>query len=197
MDVIERDPYFYKIFRPLITVVFKILYRPTFIGVENIPKKGKIIIAGNHTSERDCLLVLSSTKRVVHGLAKKELYDTPLKFFVKHLGVIPVDRKNKDHDALAKAEEFLGKGMCVGVFPEGTINRSEDVTLPFKIGAVKMAHDTNSMIVPFVIKGEYKLFRKSIRIAYFKPIKVKNKDLEKDNEILKSIVADNLLNDEV
>ena len=151
MDVINKDPLFYKIFRPLITVVFRIIYRPTYVGVENIPKKGKVIIAGNHTNNLDCLLILSSTKRVVHGLAKKELFTSKAGYFVKHLGSIPVDRKNHTGNPLGIAEDFLKRGMLVGVFPEGTINRSEDVILPFKIGAVKMANDTNSEIVPFVI----------------------------------------------
>ena len=195
MDVIDKDPLFYKIFRPLITVVFKVIYRPTYIGVENIPKKGKIIIAGNHTN--NFLLILSSTKRVVHGLAKKELFSSKVGYFVKHLGSIPVDRKNHTGNPLGIAEDFLNKGMLVGVFPEGTINRSEDVILPFKIGAVKMAHDTNTEIVPFVIKGEYKKFRKSIRLVYLKPIKASNDILDKDNEKLMEIVKKNLLDEEV
>lgn len=197
MDYINKDPLFYKIFRPLITVVFKIIYRPTYIGVENIPKKGKIIIAGNHTNNLDCLLVLSSTKRVVHGLAKKELFTSKVGYFVKHLGSIPVDRKNHTGDPLRVAEDFLKRDMLVGVFPEGTINRTEDVILPFKIGAVKMAHDTDTEIVPFVIKGEYKPFRKSIRLVYFKPIKANNDNLDKDNEKLMNIVKKNLIDEEV
>ena len=197
MDVINKDPLFYKIFRPLITVVFRIIYRPTYVGVENIPKKGKVIIAGNHTNNLDCLLILSSTKRVVHGLAKKELFTSKAGYFVKHLGSIPVDRKNHTGNPLGIAEDFLKRGMLVGVFPEGTINRSEDVILPFKIGAVKMAHDTNTEIVPFVIKGEYKLFRKGLRITYLKPIKAKNDVLDKDNERLMEIVKKNLLDEEV
>ena len=197
MDVINKDPLFYKIFRPLITVVFRIIYRPTYVGVENIPKKGKVIIAGNHTNNLDCLLILSSTKRVVHGLAKKELFTSKAGYFVKHLGSIPVDRKNHTGNPLGIAEDFLKRGMLVGVFPEGTINRSEDVILPFKIGAVKMAHDTNTEIVPFVIKGEYRPFRKGLRITYFKAIKAKNDVLDKDNERLMEIVKKNLLDEEV
>ncbi len=74
MDVIEKDPRFYKMVRPIVTFLFKFLYRPQIIGKEYIPKEGRIIIAGNHTNNLDCILLISSTKRCIHFLAKDELY---------------------------------------------------------------------------------------------------------------------------
>ena len=56
-----KDKLFYKIVRPLINVLFKILYRPKYIGLENIPKKGRIILAGNHTHNFDCILFNKKT----------------------------------------------------------------------------------------------------------------------------------------
>ena len=63
--------------------------------------------------------------------------------------------------------------------------------MPFKIGAVKMSRETNSTLIPFVITGEYKIFRKSITIEFLKPIKVKD-DLEKENKILMDLVSEKL-----
>ena len=199
VKVIEKDPMFYKIFRPIITFIFNIIYRPTYIGSENVPKSGKIIIAGNHTSPLDPFLIMGSTKRIVHGFAKIELFKKGIVgYVVRHLGSIPVDRKNHSGDPLGIAKTFLEKGMLVGIFPEGTINKKhETVTLPFKIGAVKLAHDTKTKIVPFVIKGEFKPFRKGLRICYFKPIECKDKILDKDNDRLRKIIEDNLINEEV
>ena len=74
MDVVEKDPLFYRIVRPILTFLFKVLYRPTIIGKEHIPKSGRIVIAGNHTNNFDCVLLIASTKRCVHFLAKDELY---------------------------------------------------------------------------------------------------------------------------
>ncbi len=197
MDIIEKDPLFYKIVRPIITFLFKFLFRPTIIGREHIPKKGRIVLAGNHTNNLDSPFLLSSTKRCVRFLAKDELYKGPKKILFKHMGVIPVNRREKDKYALKNAINFLNKGKVIGIFPEATFNLTEDVILPFKIGAVKMAYETKSQIVPFVIKGEYKLFKKSIRIVFFEPISITDSDIEKENKKLMDFISKKLKDDEV
>ena len=75
------------------------------------------------------------------------------------------------------------ENKVIGIFPEGTINRTDDTIMPFKIGAVKMANDTSSYIVPFTIKGKYKIFRKTVILQIYKPYKVKD-DLNIENEKL-------------
>lgn len=192
MDVIEKDPIFYKIVRPIITCFVKIAYRPKIIGKENIPKEGRIVIAGNHTNNFDCILLIASTKRCIHFLAKDSLYKGIKKPLFRNMGIIPVNRKIKDKESLKKAIDFLNKDMAIGIFPEGTFNRSENTILPFKIGAVKMAHDTKTKIVPFVIKGEYKLFRKSVSIEFFKPMKIKTDVLDDANQKLMNFISDKL-----
>ena len=197
MRVIEKDPLFYKIVRPVISLLFKILYRPIIIGKENIPNKGRIVIAGNHTNNFDCVLLICSTNRCIHFLAKDELYRGIKKILFKHMGIIPVNRRTKDNFALAKAKSFLNKDMAIGIFPEGTFNRSNNVILPFKIGAVKMAHDTNSKIVPFTITGKYKLFKKSVKITFYKPITIKGDNLDEANEDLMKFISKKLTSSEV
>ena len=197
MRVIEKDPLFYKIVRPVISLLFKILYRPIIIGKENIPNKGRIVIAGNHTNNFDCVLLICSTNRCIHFLAKDELYRGIKKILFKHMGIIPVNRRTKDNFALAKAKSFLNKEMAIGIFPEGTFNRSNNVILPFKIGAVKMAHDTNSKIVPFTITGKYKLFKKSVKITFYKPITIKGDNLDEANEDLMKFISKKLTSSEV
>ena len=78
-----------------------------------------------------------------------------------------------------------------GIFPEGTINRTEDIILPFKIGAVKACSETNTKLVPFVITGNYKLFRKGIKIEFLEPMIISN-DLEKANQELMNKISDKL-----
>ncbi len=198
MDVIEKDPKFYRfIAKPVVRAFMRVVYHPKYIGRENIPKDGKIVLAGNHTNNLDCLLIIASSKRVVHFMAKDSLYKGIKKHLFKHMGIIPVNRKIHDKDCLITAKNFLNKGLTVGIFPEGTINRTDDTIMPFKIGAVKMAHDTESMIVPFVNKGKYKLFKNDLRIRYFEPITIKNDILDKDNEKLMSIIKKNLEDEEV
>lgn len=180
-----KDALLYRIVRPIVTFLFKCFYTPKFEGLENIPESGRIILAGTHTNNFDCLLLISSTRRNIHFLAKKELWHGLKKIIFANMGLIPVDRKNKDHNTLVLAEEYLKSELVIGIFPEGTIGKNE--LLPFKIGAVKMARDTNTSIVPFVITGKYKLFSKNLKIKFLKPIKIKG-DLEKENDRLRNII---------
>ena len=182
-----REPMLYIIVRPIIKLFCKIVFRPTYIGLENIPKDISVVLAGNHTNYLDSILLISSTNRVVHFLAKDELTKGFKKIIFNNMGIIPVNRKIHDSNALKKAIEMLKCDRVRGVFPEGTINRTKEVIMPFKIGAVKMAKETNSYIVPFTIKGKYKPFKKSIKIEFYKPYKI-TKDLEiENNKLMKKI----------
>lgn len=187
-----HDTFFYWFIKPLLVFLIYVLYRPTVVGRENIPKEGPLILAGNHTKwvdpETICAIV---KKRQVHFLAKIELFKGKTLPIVKGMGAIPVDRKNHNTGALHYAIESLKAGLCIGIFPEGTINRTDDVIMPFKPGAAKMAVEANATLVPFVITGEYKLFRHGARIEFYKPIKVD--DVDSTNERLMKVVKEGII----
>jgi len=183
-----KDVTLYKLVRPIISFFFKFFLRPKIEGIENIPKSNKIILAGNHTNNLDCLLLLSSTKRNIHFMAKIELTKGLKKIIFNNLGIIPVDRNKKDKsDVIENAKKYLDNDLVVGIFPEGTTEKGCGHLLPFKIGAVKLSYDTKTKIVPFKISGEYKLFSKTLKIVFDKPYRAK-KDLEKSNEELFNII---------
>ena len=69
-----RKPFLYRILIPIATTWFKLKYKPIYINKEAIPKKGRVLLAGNHKSKSDPLLVASSTKRCVRGVGKAELF---------------------------------------------------------------------------------------------------------------------------
>lgn len=186
-----KDKLFYKIVKPPVKLLFKLVFRPEIIGLENIPSDGRILLAGNHTKWLDPVLLVITTKRQVHFLAKEELFHGITKFIVKGMGCVPVNRKIHDKNALESTYEFLEKDLCIGIFPEGTINRTDDTILPFKMGAVKACSKTNTKLVPFIITGKYKPFRKGIKLEFLKPIKI-GKDLEKENKKLMDIVSKKL-----
>ena len=60
------DTYFYKIIRPFISFLFKILFRPVVLGIENIPSSGGVVLAGNHTKWLDPIALIAINKRQVH-----------------------------------------------------------------------------------------------------------------------------------
>lgn len=190
-----KDKTFYKIVKPPVSILFKLLFRPTIIGLENIPKEEGVILAGNHTKWLDPVMLVSVTKRQIHFLAKDELFKGKAKFIVKGMGCIPVNRKIHDKNALETAYKYLEDKLCVGIFPEGTINRTDDVIMPFKIGAVKASKETNSKIVPFTITGKYKLFKKNIKIEFLPPLKIEE-DLDNYNKKLMDLVSKKLIEGE-
>lgn len=188
-----KEPILYRILRPIINILIKIVFRPTYIGKEYIPKKGKIVLAGNHTNNLDCLLLISATKRTIHFLAKDELTKGIKKILFNNMGIIPVNRRIHDKNALSKAIDTLNKDKVIGIFPEGTINKTKDIIMPFKIGAVKMANDTNTPIIPFIITGKYKIFNNNLKIEFLNPIKYKKvEDLTTYNEELMNIIRKKL-----
>ncbi len=185
----------YQFFRNILGPIFKLWYNPKIIGIENIPKEGAIIVCGNHVHLMDQCSVIISTKRMIHYLAKKEYFDGSFAWFFKLSGCIPVNRSIKDNKAKDHAIELLKNGYAIGLFPEGTRNRTKDLLLPFKFGAVSMASKTNAQIVPFGISGTYKFRSKDLTIRIGKPFKIENMNLEEANDLLKEKITSLILNE--
>ena len=189
------DDVFYKCVRPILYIFIK-LYRPIYIGLENIPKNKSFILVGNHTSYLDPILVASTTKECVHFFAKDSLYKGIKKPLFKTLGIIPVDSTKKDKNALNLGIKYLNDNKVIGIFPEGTINKTNEKIMKFKYGSVKMSKETGKLIVPFAINGKYKFLRKNVSITISKPYFVKD-DLEIENEKLMEIVKNMISKDDV
>ena len=146
-------------------------------GKENIPKKGRCILAGNHLSNFDAYMLYSGTNRPIHFIAKKELFEGKMGWFFKMMHLIPVDRKNKNPEAKRKAIEVLEDEKIIGIFPEGTYHK-EDLLLPFKPGVISFAEKTGAPIIPFAMDSTFK-FRCHPIIKFGKPIyvdKIKEED---------------------
>ncbi len=197
MKLTSKVPFLYKFGRFLLGPIFKFYYNPKIIGKENIPKTGNILIVGNHKHLYDQCLTIIATKRGIHYMAKKEYFDNKkVAWFFKGTGCISVDRSKKDDRATSLALDVLKDGGAVGLFPEGTRNKTKEFLLPFKFGAVSMASKTDSYLVPFGITGDYKFRSKNLTIRYGKPFKVGSMNLEEANTKLynevKKLMEENL-----
>ncbi len=175
----------YKLLTPLMRILFRLYYNPKIINKNVIPKEGPILIVGNHKHIYDQCLTIMATKRPIHYMAKKEYFDGKLAWFFKFVGCISVNRSIKDTNATNQALEILKNDGAIGLFPEGTRNKTKDVfLLPFKFGTVSMAKKTNATIIPFGLTGDYKFRSKNLKIKYGTPFKVGDMDLEKANDKL-------------
>ena len=188
MEVIrvnKKLPIIYYLGKYVLGPIFRLWYNPKIINKEYIPTDGAIVIAGNHKHLFDQNLTVIAVKRGIHYMAKKEYYDNKMvRWFFKGAGCIFVDRSKKDPDAVNQAIDVLNDGGAIGIFPEGTRNKTSEFLLPFKYGAVSMAKKTDAYIVPFGLTGDYKFRSRNLMIRYGKPFKVMDMDLDKANEKL-------------
>ncbi len=182
---------FYGIIRIFLKINVYLFLHPKVKGREHISKEGSIVLAGNHTSWLDPLLLIAVVPRKVHFLAKIELFNGIEGFVVRQMGCIPVNRKIHDKDSLKSAKEELRMGEVIGIFPEGTINRSDDIVMPFKFGAVKMSSDTDSILVPFIITGKYNIIGRSVSIEFLEGRKISD-DLDYENKKLMKDISKKL-----
>ncbi len=85
--------------------------------------------------------------------------------------------------------KVLEDGKALGIFPEGTRNRTKDFLLPFKFGCVSMAKKTDAYIVPIGISGDYKFRSKNLVYRIGKPFKVGNMELPEANKKLEKQIG--------
>ncbi len=178
----------YNLVKGICYPFFMLLYHPKIVGKEKLNIKEGYILAGNHTAYLDVFLLIAANKRKIHFFTKIELFNTRIKDnFFTSMGCIPVDRKKKNNGSILEGVKVLNEEKVVGIFPEGTYNRTDKIIMPFKYGAVAMAQKTNKAIIPFAIVGKYQIFGKSVKIIFGEPYKLKE-DLETENHKLEQKV---------
>ena len=184
----KENKLLYKTLKIIIKPLLKILYWPKAYGTENIPKEGPIIFAGNHKHAFDPVVVMTHTDRIVHYMAKESIFKGFHGKILESIGIIKVYRTKSNPTAVIEAEQILKQGGAVGIFPEGTRNKTEQELLKFRHGAVAIAKKANSPIIPFAIKGEYKLFRKGVIIEFGKPVDVSKMEIDEANDYIRNEV---------
>ena len=122
-----------------------------------IPREGPVILAANHISNADPVLVgawlTPRLARRIHWLGKKEMFDWPIVGFVaRNGGIVPVDRGAADVDAFRMASRVLEAGEVLMVFPEGTRSPTAELQPP-KDGLAMLALRSGATIVPIGISN--------------------------------------------
>ncbi len=153
----------------------------TVIGEENIPDEAVLFI-GNHRSYFDILLTYSRCKRLTGYVAKKEMLRYPLlRTWMKRLYCLFLDRSTPKEGlkTILKAIEYVKSGISVCIFPEGTRNDGEELSmLPFHDGSLKIAEKSGCPIIPMALNNTHAIFEQQfprihkthVVIEYGKPI---------------------------
>ena len=151
---------FYTVMHSVVPPLARAVWRPTVRGLENVPKTGPVILASNHLSFVDSVVIPCVVPRKVVFLAKSDYFEgtgvkgTLQRGWFAGLGMLPVDRDDSKA-ALASLDTALGvlaEGEAFGIYPEGT--RSRDGRLyRGRTGVAHLALTAGCPVVPVGLHG--------------------------------------------
>ncbi|UCG78441.1 MAG: 1-acyl-sn-glycerol-3-phosphate acyltransferase [Nitrospirota bacterium] len=187
----------YNLFRELLRIFYKLLFRFEVSGRDNIPKEGGVIVASNHLSFLDPPFVGMAIKRRATFMAHSGLFRIPLLGKFVSSFSIPVDRHNPKPSTVKEAVRILRKGGLIVIFPEGTRSSTGSIGEE-KRGAASIAALSGAAVVPARIEGTEKALPvgarfirpKKIRITFGEPITRRADESGKDYQ---NRLSENLL----
>ncbi|HEU5223538.1 MAG TPA: lysophospholipid acyltransferase family protein [Candidatus Lumbricidophila sp.] len=182
-----RKPSIFWFLAVMILPSINLMARFKFRNPERVPETGAFVLAPNHYSEIDPLIVGAAAwklGRAPRFLAKASLFKLPVAGWVlRASGQIPVERAgSKSHTALKAAEALVSKGRMVIVYPEGSLTRDPDLwPMRGKTGAVRIALERGIPIIPTAHWGTQKIMprygktisvfpRKTVEFAFGEPL---------------------------
>ncbi|NLX89952.1 MAG: 1-acyl-sn-glycerol-3-phosphate acyltransferase [Syntrophomonadaceae bacterium] len=187
---------FYALIRGLLRS-FLIILGLKVEGLHNLPPKGPVIVAANHVSNWDPILVGVAINRPVHFMAKAELFHNPLLgTILRGLNAFPVNRGSADRNAIRQALELLEKGETLGIFPQGG-RRQDTAESSIQPGVGMLAMKSRAAVVPVAVigtKGGFPLgWIKPLRVIIGKPLDLSTYYQEKYSSRLLGTVSQEIM----
>lgn len=154
----------YAVLRPIVATFMRLLWGLRTRGVENVPRRGAVLLVANHSSVLDPPLIAGIAPRPVSFLAKAELFAIPVfGRLLRRLNARPLRREGADPAALRTALRLLEEERALLVFPEGT--RGVEGTLrPPKAGAGMLAVLSGAQVVPVYVEGSGRAWPRGARL---------------------------------
>jgi 1-acyl-sn-glycerol-3-phosphate acyltransferase len=165
----------YAAFRMLVGPLSRVFFGLRVSGVGNLPVSGAAVLVPNHKSYFDGPFLVAASPRPLRAMGKAELFQGRHGRLLLAIGGFPVRRGESDAAAVETARLLLARGELVAVFPEGTRVRDPDALGVPKRGAVRLALDTGSPIIPVAITGLEKRrvpLPRRVRVTFGEPISV-------------------------
>ncbi len=143
--------------RAILRAIALALLRPLLslrlIGVESVPQDGSLLVASNHLSNADPIILEAAFPRPLFFLGKAELFRNPIfRWVLRRFGGIPVERGTADRAAIRRARAVLEQGIALGIYPEGVRSRTTALVKAHP-GAGLIALQANSPVLPVAIYG--------------------------------------------
>lgn len=170
---------FYPTARWVLALLFRGLGRLQVEGAAKIPATGRLILASNHVSGWDPLVIGVAARRELFYLAKKELFESRLlRPLLRSCNAVPIDRARVDLSAMRTVVNLLQMEKAVVLFPEGTRSRN-GVLGDVKEGVGLLAIKGRADILPVYIQGTQRLARSmkgaaSVRVVFGDPIRMQD-----------------------
>ncbi len=145
----------YAVLRVLAQGLGIMLFSIRFVGRENIPVRGGVLVCSNHQSFFDPVLVGMGFRRRLNYLARKTLFRSfAFRWLIEFLDAIPIDREGGGLGGLKETLKRLKRGELVLIFPEGTRTRDGEVAA-LKPGFVALARRSKTPLLPVAVDGAY------------------------------------------
>jgi 1-acyl-sn-glycerol-3-phosphate acyltransferase len=159
--------FLWQVMRPLAVAVIRPTFRVKVVGRKNIPRKGAAIIASNHLSALDHVVLPMATRRTIINISKAEHFSKPVKaWFFRQWGIIKLQRGKGDTAALDAAKQALREGNLFCIYPEGT--RSLDGKLhKGHTGVARLALEMRVPVIPAGMVGTFEAKPKGGKTRYF------------------------------
>jgi len=149
----KETPLWYYFLWGLTLIIFKVSFKIKIRGKENIPSKGPAVVASNHLSYLDPIVLGLITPRRMNFIAKEELFGNSLfRALITQLGAFPLKRERFDRAGYERALAILREGGILILFPEGT-RAQHGKPGHLRQGAVRIALRAGVPLVPIVIAG--------------------------------------------
>lgn len=172
----------YRFFRLICIILSKIFFRFEVFGRYRVPRRGAVILASNHTSFLDPVIIGAAVPRPLNFMARDDLFSNrSFGAFISALGAFPVKRDRSSPEAFREAFKRLRENKALVIFPEGT--RTEDGSLrKAHAGVGFLAARSESTVVPVYIEGSkealprdaYFIRMKLVKIYFGKPLRYRN-----------------------